>query len=164
MRRWNRSMTKEINTIIHNLKESFNGTPWYGISMMAKLDAIPWEIVNKEIYGSKTIAILVQHIINWRIFILKKLDGDLNFDISIDGENDWDKVHIAGQEEWGILKQKLQNTQDILLKMLSQESDELLQKRVPGKEYTFGPILTSIGQHDIYHLGQIAMLNALHKS
>ena len=132
--------------------------------MIDKLEAIPWGIVNEETYGSKTIAILVQHIINWRIFILKKLEGDLNFDIRIDGENDWDKVHIANLEEWNFLKQILQNTQDSLLYRLSQESDELLQKRVPGKEYTFGPILTSIAQHDIYHLGQIAMLNAMHKS
>ena len=156
-------MTKEISIIIHNLKESFNGTPWYGISIMAKLEAISWEIVNKETYGSKTIAVLVQHIINWRIFILKKLEGDLNYDIIIDGENDWDKVRIENREEWDFLKQKLQNTQDSLIDRLSQESDELLQKRVPGKAYPFGPILTSIAQHDIYHLGQIAMLNAMHK-
>ena len=73
-------------------------------------------------------------------------------------------MHIANREEWNFLKEKLQNTQDSLLHRLSQESDELLEKIVPGKDYTFGPILTSIAQHDIYHLGQIAMLNAMHKS
>ncbi len=157
-------MSSELESIISNLKESFDGRPWYGISVMEKLNQIPWEVVNEKTYGSKTIAVLVQHIINWRIFVLKKLEGDLEFNIVIDGENDWDEIHIATQEEWNLLKQRLQSTQDSLMHKISEETDELLQRQVPGKEYTFGPILTSIAQHDIYHLGQIAMLNAMHKS
>lgn len=157
-------MRNQLETIIHNLKECFDGKPWYGISVMEKLNAVPWQLVNDKIYGMKTIAILVQHIINWRIFVLKKLEGDLKFDIVIDGENDWDEIHIKSQEEWDFLKQKLLNTQDSLIQKLSQETDELLNKQVPGKDYNFGPILTSIAQHDIYHLGQIAMLNSLKQS
>ena len=79
----------------------------------------------------------------------------------IDGENDWNKIQIASKEEWNILKTRLQATQNQLWHVLSSESDQLLQQRVPCKDYNFGPILTSIAQHDIYHLGQIAMLNAM---
>lgn len=156
-------MRCQLETVIHNLKESFDGKPWYGISVMKKLNAVPWQSVNEKVYGEKTIAILVQHITNWRIFVLSKLEGDLTFDIVIDGINDWDDVHIKSQEEWNFLKQKLQNSQDSLIQRLSQETDELLIKKVPGKDYMFGPILTSISQHDIYHLGQIAMLNSMQK-
>lgn len=157
-------MRTKLESIISDLKESFDGKPWYGISVMEKLNQIPWEVVNEKTYGSKTIAVLVQHIINWRVFVLKKLEGDLLFDIVIDGENDWEAVTIQSQEEWIFLKQKLQDSQDSLIQKLAHETDEILQKKVIGKEYTFGPILTSIAQHDIYHLGQIAMLNAMHKS
>jgi len=157
-------MRSQLETIIQNLEASFDGKPWYGIAVMEKLNAIPWQIVNDAQYGAKTIAVLVQHIINWRIFVLKKLEGDLEFNIVIDAENDWDEVHINSLEEWNSLKQKLQNTQDSLIQKLSQETDELLNKQVPGKDYKFGPILTSIAQHDIYHLGQIAMLNSMKQS
>lgn len=157
-------MANELSLIISNLKDCFDGKPWYGVPVMEKLNQVSWEIVNETTYGSKTIAVLVQHIINWRIFVLRKLEGDLEFNIVIDGENDWDMIHISSQEEWNILKQELQNSQDKLIQALSTETDELLQKQVPGKAYTFGPILTSIAQHDIYHLGQIAMLNSMHKS
>lgn len=156
-------MDGEIKMIIHNLEESFNGNPWYGISMMDKLNAVSWEIVNEEIYGAKTIAVLVQHIINWRIFVLKKLEGDLEFNIVLDGENDWDAVYISSREEWASLKQKLRDTQESIIQKLSQETDAMLLLKVPGKDYEFGPILTSIAQHDIYHLGQIAMLNTMFK-
>jgi uncharacterized damage-inducible protein DinB len=157
-------MSTNLESIISNLKESFDGQPWYGISVMEKLNQIPWKIVNEKTYGAKTIAVLVQHMINWRIFVLKKLEGDPKYNIVIDGENDWDDIDIQSLEEWNLLKLKLQNTQDNLIGKLAQETEELLQKKVIGKAYTFGPILTSIAQHDIYHLGQIAMLYAMHKS
>lgn len=157
-------MTNQFEHIINNLKECFDGKPWYGISMMEKLDTISWEIVNDEKYESKSIAVLVQHIINWRIFLLRKLDGDADYDLKIDGPTDWTEVHINNQEEWKELKQELLQAQTELLDKLSEASEELLEKPVPGKNYTFLPILTSISQHDIYHLGQIAMLNAMHGS
>ncbi len=154
-------MRTQLEIIVNNLKDSFDGKPWYGLSVMEKLNAVPWQIVNDKVYGEKSIAILVHHIMNWRIFVLKKLEGDLQFNIVIDGKNDWDAVHIKSPEEWNFLKQKLQSTQDNLIQKLSQETDELLNKQVPGKDYFFGPILISIAQHDIYHLGQIAMLNSM---
>jgi len=157
-------MATELEHIIYNLKECFDGKPWYGISMMEKLNAIPWEIVNDEKYESKSIAVLVQHIINWRIFLLKKLDGDAEYDLKIDSVEDWTDIQINNQQEWGALKEKLVESQTDLLEKLSGASEELLKKQVPGKKYTFLPILTSISQHDIYHLGQIAMLNAMHSN
>lgn len=156
-------MTTELEHIIYNLKECFDGKPWYGISMMEKLNTIPWEIVNDEKYESKPIAVLVQHIINWRIFLLKKLEGDVEYDLKIDSPEDWSEIYIKDQQEWEALKTKLVETQENLVEKLSVKTEELLKKQVPGKKYTFLPILTSISQHDIYHLGQIAMLNAMHQ-
>jgi len=157
-------MTSELEHIVHNLEECFDGKPWYGISMMEKLDSINWEIVNDKMYGSKTIAVLVQHIINWRIFLLRKLEGDEAYDLVIDGPMDWTDTHIENEQEWEDLKLQLRQTQSALLEKLSVATAALLERQVPGKKYTFLPILTSISQHDIYHLGQIAMLNTMHGS
>ncbi|WP_273565573.1 DinB family protein [Maribacter halichondriae] len=151
----------QLETIVHNLKECFDGKPWYGISVMEKLDAVPLETVNDKRYGLKSIAVLVKHIINWRIFLIKKLEGDTEYDLKIDGPTDWTAVHIESEQEWISLKDELIKTQQDLLNLLSNATDELLQEKVPGKNYKFGPVLTSIAQHDIYHLGQIAMLNSM---
>lgn len=157
-------MATELDHIIHNLEECFDGKPWYGISMMEKLDTISWEIVNEENYGSKSIAVLVRHIINWRIFLLKKLEGDAAYDLKIDSPEDWTAVRISSQLEWNELKIRLRETQITLLEKLSEATSALLERQVPGKDYTFLPILTSISQHDIYHLGQIAMLHTMQRS
>ncbi len=153
-------MKQKLAYIINELKECFDGKPWYGDSVMKKLDSIDWNIVNKTDYGSKSIAVLLQHMINWRIFVLKKLQGDEVYDIIIDGPTDWSGILIEKEQDWINLKKELKGTQKDLLAFLSGCDDELLDKVVPGKKYTFGPILQSIGQHDIYHLGQIAMLNS----
>lgn len=105
-------MQSQLETIVRQLKECFDGKPWYGISVMEKLNAVPFQIVNDKVYGAKSIAILVQHITNWRIFVLKKLDGDANYKIEIDSENDWTDIQLNSEEEWNFLKRNLQDTQD----------------------------------------------------
>ena len=150
----------KLDHIINELETCFDGKPWYGDSVMKKLDAVDWKIVNDAIYGDKTIAVLVQHIINWRIFVIMKLQGDEDYDIIIDELNDWTKVTIENGEEWNRLKKRIRHTQKEILELLASHTDALLDKKVPAKNYTFGAILPSIAQHDIYHLGQIALLNS----
>jgi len=154
-------MLTPLNHITSNLRDCFDGKPWYGISIIEKLNQVPWEVVNERQYGSKSIAVLVQHIINWRIFVLKKLQGDTDYDLKIDSVEDWTQVHISNEKDWEDLIELLKTTQKQLLEKLAQADASILESQVPGKDYTFRPILTSISQHDIYHLGQIAMLNAM---
>ncbi|MBD0850102.1 DinB family protein [Maribacter arenosus] len=151
-------MIGKLEYIINDLKTCFDGKPWYGDSVMKKLNAVDWHMVNDEIYGDKSIAVLLQHIINWRIFVIKKLQGDTQYDIIIDELNDWGKVTIQNEQEWELLKQRIRQTQNEILDLLANSSEDLLDKNVPGKKYSFGAILPSIAQHDIYHLGQIALL------
>ena len=102
----------------------------------------------------------MKHIINWRVFCLKKLEGDKEYDIKTDGKNDWSEVHINNRKEWENLKLELRSTQKKLTMQLSSKPDILLQETVLGKNYTFNFLLNGIVQHDIYHLGQIGMLDA----
>ncbi|EAR02325.1 DinB family protein [Maribacter sp. HTCC2170] len=152
-------MRDKLEYIINDLTESFDGKPWYGDSVMKKLRTVNWKSVNEKVYGNKTTAVLLQHIINWRIFVIKKLQGDEVYDIIIDELNDWTPRIINNEREWEQMLQEISNTQSKILEQLGSFDDDLLDKLVPGKKYTFGPILRSVSQHDIYHLGQIAMLN-----
>jgi len=154
----------QLDIIINDLKQCFDGRPWYGDSLMGKLNTLDWQYVNERRYGNKSIAVLVRHMLNWRVFVLKKLEGDFEYDLVIDGPNDWTEVNISKEEEWEGLRSELQQTQEAILHILSNSSDDLLTQKVPGKKYTFGNVLPSISQHDIYHLGQIAMLYNMAKS
>jgi uncharacterized damage-inducible protein DinB len=154
-------MNSQLETIIQNLEEGFNGEPWYGVSVIEKLNSVSWHIVNERIYGAKSIAVLVQHVINWRAYVLKHLEGDANLIIEMDSENDWTTIHIKTEEEWFALIAILQDTQSELIQRLSEKTDALLEITVPGVAYTFKQVLNGISQHDSYHLGQISMLNTM---
>ncbi len=152
---------KQINAIISNLQDVFEGEPWYGTSVMQKLETIDWQIVNEKKYGTKSIAVLLGHMISWRVFVLKKLQGDEAFTIEIDNHSDWPNIHIATANEWGELLEELRATQRILLALLVEQTDAFLEQKIPGKNDNFRFLMEGIIQHDVYHLGQIALLNSM---
>jgi uncharacterized damage-inducible protein DinB len=104
---------------------------------------------------------MVVHIINWRIFALKKMDGDQDFDIEINGARDWSETNIKNEREWQALLEVLRENQSAMIQRLSKRSDAFLRQTVPGKPETYYDLVEGIVQHDIYHLGQIAMINSV---
>jgi uncharacterized damage-inducible protein DinB len=157
-------MAKELlHNIVSNLNESFDGVPWYGDSVLKKLKTIDWHIVNEKKYGTKSIVGLLGHMISWRVFVIKKLQGDQGFTIQIDGPYDWPEIAVVAALEWDDLLGEFKETQVTLLRILSEHTDELLERKVPGENFSFRFLLDGIIQHDIYHLGQIALLNSQYK-
>ncbi|OEK06036.1 hypothetical protein A8C32_18545 [Flavivirga aquatica] len=151
-----------MNKLIDKLIESFEGTPWFGDALMIKLNMLDYKLVNETLVNSNnSIAIIVQHIINWRIFVLEKLEGNQFFDIEMNSKNDWTKITIQNKKEWDELLNKLTSTQNKLIKTLkTQNNDKLLKNMVSGRTYNFEYLIEGIIQHDIYHLGQIGLLYA----
>ncbi|SDD96845.1 hypothetical protein SAMN05421636_102466 [Pricia antarctica] len=96
---------------------------------MEKLDAVPWEIVNDTKKDIKSIAVLIQYMINWRIIVLIKWMGNVAYDVKIDGPNDWSSVYINGKKEWDELTMRLQQTHKDFLEILSDATEELLKKK-----------------------------------
>ncbi|NNE76601.1 MAG: DinB family protein [Pricia sp.] len=154
----------KIKALLHSIRTSFQGKPWYGISVMEKLEAVDWNCVNDKPQGSsKSIAILLKHMINWRVLVLKKLEGNKQFDIEINSADDWPILHIDTEAEWNDLISELRETQEKLIQALTRHEDEFLALEVPGRDYDFDFLLKGIIEHDIYHLGQIALIYSMVK-
>lgn len=148
--------------LVKTLQDSFEGRPWYGISVMEKLDTLNWRFVGAKPFGySKSVAMLVGHMIRWRVFVLKKLQGDQDFDIEINSVEDWPKIEIYTEDEWNRLLLELQQTQLKLVQVVSERDETFLASQVPGRNYNFHFLIKGISEHDIYHLGQIALLYRL---
>lgn len=155
-------MKPEILKLIKSLNDSFQGTPWYGESLIPQLKKIEIKSVNKTLPNSNnSIAILIQHVIHWRIFVLEKLNGNEAFDIEMNSEADWKRITIETKTEWDTLLNELVSTQNQIIDILkSQKEDSFLENKTLGKTYSFGYLIEGIIQHDIYHSGQIGLLNA----
>ena len=157
---FNIPMDNRVNALLETVSEAFDGTPWYGDPLMQKLKQIAFEDVNLRVkYGAQSIAGLTQHLINWRIFMLKKLAGDAVFDIELNSEADWPTLEITSEAAWNDLLNDLQDTQDQLLKQLKKDTIAL-DAVTPGRSYSLEYLILGVVQHDIYHAGQIGALHA----
>ncbi|KAA5827357.1 DinB family protein [Algibacter amylolyticus] len=158
-------MNSRILQLVESLNNTFQGNPWYGDSLMFQLKNIDIKLVNKTLPNSKnSIANLIQHVINWRVFAIEKLQGNEAFDIEMNSEADWKLITIKSQKEWKVLLNELTSTQNKIIEILKlQKNDAFLEQKTIGKTYSLKFLIEGVVQHDLYHLGQIGLLNAYFK-
>lgn len=94
-------MNTRLRQLINTSIENFEGDPWLGTSLMSNLKIIDYQLVNQQPTNSnKSVAMLVKHIISWKVFVVRKLQGDQLFDIEINSTQDWPAISINNQAEW----------------------------------------------------------------
>ena len=142
-------------SLCKQLQAVFDGEPWYGDSLIAKLELIRAQA--EEPFELNKTASYVQHLINWRQFVIKKLMGDIDFDITLNTTADWKDIIIDHFEAWDHLLELLGDTQNQLVTLIGSLSNEVLIKQVPEKGYSFVHMLHGLIQHEVYHTGQIAV-------
>lgn len=155
-------MKSRIYHLIQSLEHVLEGSPWYGESVMEKLERMDYRVVNEVPSGlSNSIARLVKHMINWRVFTAEKLKGNTAFDIRLNSTDDWPEITIHSEQQWRDLLQELKATQDQLFTQLRSKNEDDLEQPCHGKSYSLGFLVEGIVQHDVYHLGQIAIIEKL---
>lgn len=131
---------------------------------MTILDMVSYSQVNIRPEGfSKSIAGLLRHMIAWRVFTIKKLKGLADFKIDPESAANWDSSNVT-EKEWNGLLKLLKKTQDALVTVFEGIDTENLTKGVPGSKYSKDYLIRGIIQHDVYHLGQIAVLKDIIES
>lgn len=151
-----------LENIIKQLKLVYDGDPWYGQSLKKGIASVNSAHINKSLdNGMHTIAELTVHLIGWREFAGGRLSGETEYLPEQEQTFDWKSYSIDQKNDWDILKNRLDDSQQNLLELLGQYDDSLLSQYVSGKSYTYNYLLNGIIQHDIYHLGQIIYIGKL---
>jgi uncharacterized damage-inducible protein DinB len=154
-------MNKEIIYIEEQLKDAFEGDPWFGRNATALLVEVNEEIAFEKPNGQHSILELLWHMITWREFTISRFKKDATKDIHHFESNDWRALDHSDKSLWQQGLQRLYQTQNELLQIIGTQKDEVLDQNVEERNYTFRKLLTGIVQHDIYHLGQIAYIKKL---
>lgn len=150
-------MNTEINLLIAQLKDAYEGDPWFGRPAKQLLAEVDETIAFTKLNGQHSILELIWHMVNWREFAISHLEPSEK-SLAYFEEADWRSLDHTNKALWPEGLQKLQQSQDELLRLLSQKDDALLEQNVTGRTYTYRKLLSGIVQHDIYHLGQIAFI------
>lgn len=149
-------MNREILQIVEQLKDVYEGEPWFGRSIKEILSEIDEAIVFEKPKGQHSILELLWHMITWKEFAISRLRNDNQIPIKYFEENDWRELDHSDKTLWQQGLQQFAKIHNQLIEVIQQQKDEILSKRVDDRKYDFRKLLYGIIQHDIYHLGQIA--------
>lgn len=141
---------KEI--ILRQLERTFNGPAWHGPSVVETLDKISKTTASNSFKDSHTIIQLIAHMATWRKFVVERLNGNTTYEVS-------EEMNFPSPADLQSAIEELKSTQQSLLQAIKNFPEEKLRDKVNTREYSFQTMLHGILHHDLYHLGQITLLN-----
>jgi len=154
-------MKANIQHYVSSFENLYEGEPWYGRSIVSIVREVPpTQAFKKNSPASHSIYEIVGHMLAWRDLFVKRLNGDYSSSIQSNSESDWPKLPAEKNAgSWDQLLHKLSENQQALINALKKVNDGQLDKDFAKTNATLETHLEGNLQHDIYHLGQIAVLN-----
>lgn len=154
-------MNREILLIAEQLKDAYEGEPWFGRNIKEIMNEIDEAIVFEKPNGQHSILELLWHMITWKEFTFSRLQNDNQKSLHYFEENDWRELDHSNKTLWQQGLQQFEKLHNELIEIIQRQKDELLPQQVGGRKYDFRKLLYGIVQHDIYHLGQIAYIKKM---
>jgi uncharacterized damage-inducible protein DinB len=144
----------EKTNILKLLQRTFEKQPWHGPSVKDILQKIESSEADNRLPNTHSIVELVHHMTAWRVFTIKKLNGDHSYKVS-------EELNFPIRTNWAIALEELETSQTQLIEALQNFPAEKLNEVVPHGEYryTYYTLLHGIIHHDLYHTGQIMLIH-----
>jgi hypothetical protein len=107
----------------------------------------------KRLPNTHSIIELVANMVAWRNFVISRLGGNNDFTVT-------NELNFPSPSDWEIVLNTLDQSQHELFTAIQQFPEGRLRDLVPHAEhkYTFYTLLHGIIHHDLYHIGQIALV------
>ena len=154
-------MKANIQHYVSSFESLYEGEPWFGRSITSIVSEIqPTQAFKKNAPTSHSIYEILAHMLSWRELFVKRLNGDHSSRIESNSVADWPPLPSEKTAaNWEQLLNKLSENQQVLINALKKTDDSQLDKEFAKTNATLETHLEGNLQHDIYHLGQIALLN-----
>jgi uncharacterized damage-inducible protein DinB len=145
---------------ISNLYQSiYNGNPWLEVTLEKTLSDITAEQSYRKINPNlNTIWEIVNHLIQWRRNILRRVEGET---VITPDHNYFVPVLDSSEAAWEQSLQYLEMSQEQWKSFFDNFDDVDFEKIYPNNNHTYYEHIHGIIQHDVYHLGQIVILKKL---
>ncbi len=149
-----------IEQLVLDFKSFYNDNPWFGNSYLEVISDILLAEALATPPNQHSIAVLLWHMVKWCRALTERLLGNLDFRADVTDADNWPEANVQNDETWQAAKTAFAEQQTILIEQLSARDEAFLDTDfVPGR--TFRRLAGGVLQHDIYHLGQIAMVKSL---
>ncbi len=151
-------MNNEIQSIISNLENTLDGSPWFGRPVYALLREIESPMAFKKLTPeSHSMMELLYHMLTWSDFTLQRIEKKKIHDMDAFEKMDWREIDPNSQN-WDEGLAELIATHQQIIAILHTKDDTFLDEIVEYRQYDFRYLLNGLIQHNIYHAGQVAIL------
>jgi uncharacterized damage-inducible protein DinB len=150
----------------------WNGEPWHGSSSSAILKGVTAEeALAHPLPGAQSIWETLLHMTAWTEETTSRVDGA---DANAPARGDWPAPKGSTDADWIAAQTDLLNARKALLAALEKSHEESMFLQVAKGATNHDPVFTAgatradtisgLADHDVYHLGQIAILKKSLKS
>jgi uncharacterized damage-inducible protein DinB len=140
----------EARYLSKQLLASWQGPAWHGPSLRESIKHVDAALAAPKIWG------LWLHAHAWQRAVHAVVCGGAY--LSLTGDENFPPVASATEEAWKTAQAEMEATMRALAAGVAELSEEKLREKVPGQPYSFYVMLHGVGQHNIYHAGQIMLL------
>lgn len=152
-------MQYEISWLAKQLQITHSGSPWTDNSFKTAIAGISARLAFKKPPGDRnSIAEIVRHMIAWKEFLVRKLEGDSDYDLAQKDSFDMQPYKAMNETAWKRLLKDADAMQARLIALLEELDPDALGQTVPKRKYRMSGLLNGVLQHDIYHIGQLVLL------
>ncbi len=149
-----------LDLLITDFKAFYAETPWYGNSYLNVISDISLQVALATPPNGHSIAVMLWHMVKWRKALTERLLGTPDFKAADTDTDNWLEAKEQTEATWEAAKAAFAVQQTILIEHLAKQDEAFLDTEfVPGWQYR--RLVSGVLQHDIYHLGQIAMVKNL---
>ena len=153
-------MEREVAWVHDQVGRGFAGPAWHGPSVRDVLrDLSATAAAAQPVAGAHSIWELVHHITAWKVFIRRRLQGEVITGVT--PADDWPAVVATADAAWAESLSALDSAHQALLETIAALTPARLGETLasePGTTETVYTSLLGLVQHDLYHAGQIAIL------
>ncbi|MGN6418767.1 MAG: DinB family protein [Pseudobacter sp.] len=131
--------------------------PWFGDGFRSKIDQLTDEAAfTKPLPALHSVAELISHSIEWKREGIRQLQGALP-QLTMNSPENWKSNEALKKVGWEKLKTDFYSAVNDLVQLLETKEETFLDQLTTDKRYTKRFLLEGLLDHDVYHLGQIAI-------
>jgi uncharacterized damage-inducible protein DinB len=153
------------NKLQLELEKVFIGQPWYGTPISTIITEGGWQAAFNKPGGSvHSIAHIILHMTGWTEEVISRLQGKSAAEPT---RGDWPEPDEATEQNWHHLVIDLDEANSNLIKAMQAFPDDKWDEPINDQRGLGEPVTTykelvyGFIQHQIYHAGQIALLNRM---
>jgi len=150
--------------LIEELEKVLSGQPWYGSPIYAILEQVTFETAyEKPGRGGHTIAEIILHMLSWTEEVMDRLNEK---PASLPLSGNWPETGSPDEQKWKMWIDDLKLVNVNLIKTIRDFPEEnwdkpIIDERGDEPVTTYKELVVGFIQHQVYHAGQIALLNRM---